>query len=125
MVNRLTASLLALILALPVHAAAQVRDDVWREFIGKIDVGTELDVHLQNGQHFRAILIGARDDAVLVQPKTRITVPVQAISYDAIARMERHRGNGMNAGKAALIGVASGAAAFLAIVAIVFAAVDD
>ena len=125
MATRLLAALLTLILASPINAAAQARDNVWREFIARVDVGTEMDVHLTNGQHFRATLIGVRDDVVLMQPKTRITVPVQAISYDAIAKMERRPGNGMNAGKAALIGIASGAAAFLAIVAIVFAAVDD
>ena len=123
--TRSIALLLSLILTLPTAAAAQGGADVWRDFVAKVDVGSELDVHLRNGQHFRATLLGARDDAVLLQPKTRVTVPVQAISFDAIARLEPRRGGGMGAGKAALIGIASGAAAFLAIVAIVFAAIDD
>jgi hypothetical protein len=119
------AVVLVVALALPNVAAGQARSDVWREFVAKVAVGTEMNVHLQNGQHFRATLIGARDDAVLLQPKTRVTVPVQEVSYDAIARIERRQEGGMSAGRAALIGIASGAAAFLAIVAIVFSAIDD
>ena len=124
-VTRSIALFLSLMLTLPNTAAAQAGGDVWRAFVAKVDVGTELDVHLQNGQHFRATLLGTRDDAVLLQPRTRVTVPVQAVAFDAIARMASRRDRGMGAGKAALIGIASGAATFLAIVAIVFAAIDD
>jgi hypothetical protein len=123
--TRLIALLLSLLFTVPTGAAAQGSKDVWRDFIAKVDIGTELDVHLQNGQHFKATLLGTRDDAVLLQPKTRVTVPVQAVPFDAIARLGPRRGGGMGAGKAALIGIASGAATFLAIVAIVFATIDD
>ena len=126
MAIRVLAALLAVTLALPLNALAQARGDVWRDFIARVDVGTEMNVQLQNGQRFRATLIAVRDDAVLLQPRTRVAVPVQAIPYHEIVRMDQQRrGGGMAAGKAALIGVAAGAATFLAIVAIVFAAIDD
>ena len=125
MAIRLLAAFLAVTLALPMNALAQARGDVWRDFIARVDVGAEMNVQLRNGQRFRATLIAVRDDAVLLQPRTRVAVPVQAIPYDAIVRMDQRRGGGMAAGKAALIGVAAGAATFLAIVAIVFAAIDD
>ena len=112
-------------LVLPAASSAQVNGDVWRSFSEQIAVGTELKIELGNGQHFRATLVGTRDDAVLLQPKTRVTVPVQAVPYAAIARMERRQHGGMSAGKAVAIGVASGAGAFLAILAILFATVDD
>ena len=117
--------ILSFVLTVPTGAAAQGSTDVWRDFVARVEIGTELDVHLHNGQHFRATLLGARDDAVLLQPKTRVTVPVQAVSFDAIARLAPRRGGGMGPGKAALIGIASGAATFFAIIAILFATVDD
>jgi hypothetical protein len=113
-------------LLVPHGASAQISSDVWRGFVEKLDAGTELNVRLAEGQRFRAVLVGVRADAVLLQPKTRVTVPVQAVPYDAIASLERRQpSSGMGAAKAAGIGVASGVAVFFAIMAIVFAAYDD
>jgi hypothetical protein len=83
-----------------------------------------LTVRLQNGQRFRATLIAVRDDAVLLQPRTRVPVPVQAVPYDEIATLERRESGGIGAGKAAAIGVASGAGAFVVILLILMAAFD-
>jgi hypothetical protein len=118
---------LALIVTLmaPAWAGAQVPSDVWRGFVEKVDTGAELNVRLRDGMRFRAILVGVRPDAVLLQPKARITVPVQSVPYDAIASIERRQQGGMNAGKAAAIGVGTGVAAFFTVMAIVFAAFDD
>jgi hypothetical protein len=63
---------------------AQVPADVWRGFAEKVAVGSELNVRLQDGTRFRATLVGVRDDAVLLQPKTRATVP-------RAAQARRHR----------------------------------
>ena len=115
---------LMLSLLVPGPAAAQVAADVWRSFAEKIDVGTELNVTLQDGTRFRAMLVGTRDDAVLLQPKTRIAVPVQAVSYGVIASMERRKA-GAGAGKAAAIGVASGVGTFLGMLLILVATVGD
>jgi hypothetical protein len=116
---------LALTLIAPMQAAAQVPADVWRSLAQRVDVGTEVNVRLRDGKRFRAILVGARDSDVLLQPKTRVTVPVQAVPYDAIASFERRQEGGMGAGKAAAIGVASGVGVFFAIMAILFATIDD
>ena len=110
----------------PSGAAAQIPSDVWRGVAEKLDPGTELNVRLTEGKRFRAVLVGVRADALLLQPKTRVTVPVQAVPYEAIASLERRvPSSGMGAAKAAGIGVASGVAVFFAIMAIVFAAYDD
>jgi len=118
---------MALIVALvaPTGAAAQVSRDVWRGFVEKVDVGTELNVRLTDGTRFRAVLVGATADAVLLQPKTRITVPVQAVPYSSIAALERRQAGGMGAAKAAAIGVGAGAATFFGILLILFATIDD
>jgi hypothetical protein len=123
--KRALALLLIVTLAAPGWAAAQVPPDVWRGFVEKVDTGAELNVRLRDGKRFRAVLVGVRPDAVLLQPKTRITVPVQSIPYGAIASLERRQQAGMNAGKVAAIGVGTGVAAFFTIMAIVFAAFDD
>jgi hypothetical protein len=96
--------------------AAQVVEtaDLWRAFAEKVEVGSAVRVRLHNGQQFIATLVQARPDAVLLQPKTRVAVPVQPVAYDAILSMERIRTGGIGAGKAAAIGVATGVGAFLA-----------
>ena len=104
-------------------AAAQTSPDIWRNFARRVDVGTEVNVELSDGRRLRAMLVGADDDAVLLQPKTRIAVPVQTVSYDAIVRMETRKG-GSSVGKAVAIGVATGVGTFFGIMAVLFAAAD-
>ena len=111
-------------LAVPAVVGAQAQPDVWKTFASRIDVGSQVDVRLRSGQRFRATLIDAREDVVLLQPKTRVPVPVQPVSYDAIVSLEQVKG-GIGAGKAAAIGVASGVGAFFATVLIIFATLGD
>lgn len=111
----------------PDNAVAQAADtaSVWRTFASRIEVGAPIKVSLGTGQTFKATLVDARPDVLLVQPKTRVAVPVQPIAYDAIVSIERERPGGIGGGKAALIGVASGAATFFGILFIMLAAIDD
>ena len=104
--------------------AAQTTADVWRSFAERVDVGTELNVRLNDGHHMRATLVGVRADAVLLQPKTRIPVSIQAVPYDSIVRMEPRKA-GHSAGKAVAIGVATGVGAFFGIMLLIVAAVAD
>jgi hypothetical protein len=108
-------------------AAAQPVDSaqIWSEFARQLEVGAALQVRLRNGQTFRATLVQARPEALLLQPKTRVAVPVQPVAYAEIVSLERVRGGGIGAGRAALIGVASGAATFFAILLILVGAIDD
>ena len=123
--ERLLVLMLVLTLALPGGAAAQVPDNVWRTVATRIDVGTEINVRLRSGQRFRATLVQARDESLLLQPRTRVPVPVQEVSYSDILTLERRTKGGIGAGKAAAIGVAAGVGGFLAILAIMVAAVGD
>ena len=114
---------LVVVAASPVRA--QVPADVWRTFAQNVAIGSEMNVRLQDGTRFRATLIGVRDDALLLQPKTRVTVPVQAVPYADIASLERRKaGGGVGAGKAAAIGVASGVGSFFAMLLILVASFD-
>jgi hypothetical protein len=122
--RRVVVVVLTIVIAVPIAAGAQGQGDTWRAFAEKVEVGTELTVRLRDGQRFRATLVAARDDALLVQPKTRVPVPVQPVPYDAILAIERRREGGIGAGKAAAIGVASGVGVFVAIWLILLATLD-
>lgn len=119
------AALIVVLLFSPAARAQQSQADVWHTFAGKVDTGADLDVRLLNGQRFRASLVEVRPEAVLLQPRTRVRVPVQAVSYGSIASLERHPQGGMGPGKAAALGAAAGVGAFFAMLAILFVAIDD
>ena len=108
-------------------AAAQVAPtaEVWRAFAEKVEVGAPVRVRLQDGRKFTATLIQAQYDALLLQPKTRLPVPVQPVPYESIVSIERVRGGGIGAGKAAAIGVVTGVGGFLATLLIFIAAIND
>ena len=119
------AALIAITLMLAAPAQGQqLTSDVWRAFAQKLDAGSEVTVRLQNGQRFRATLIEARSDALVLQPRTRRPVPVQPVAYEAITSLERYENRGGGIGKAIAIGAAVGAGAFLAILAILAATLD-
>jgi hypothetical protein len=130
----LTAALIVSML-LPTAARAQTQPggaqtqaggkDVWQRFATQLTVGSDLQVQLLDGTRFRATFIEATDASLLVQPKTRVPVPVQAVAYDAIAALEVPKRGGIGAGKAVAIGVGAGAASFWAMVAIAFAVWGD
>jgi hypothetical protein len=121
----IVAMTLVLLVTVPRVVGAQQTDgDVWRTFAQKLETGTELTVRLENGQRFSATLIEARNDALVLQPRTRRPVPLQPVSYDAILSIERHSRQGMGAAKAAGIGAAVGAGVFFAILGILAATLD-
>jgi hypothetical protein len=108
-------------------ALAQVSDTaaLWRNFAENVEVGSLVKVRLHDGQKFTATLVQAQPGALLLQPKTRVPVPVQPVAYEAIVSLERVRNGGIGAGKAAVIGVASGVGAFFATLAIFIAVAYD
>ena len=121
---RFVMTVLLVVLTTAHVVAAQVPPDIWRSFAERVAVGSELDVRLSDGRRFRATLIGVNDDAILLQPRTRVPVPVQAVPYEEILRLERTKG-GIGAGKAVAIGVATGVGAFFGTLALMLAAVGD
>jgi len=118
--------MLLMAMFVPSLAFAQTppQSEIWRAFAQKVDVGTRVKVRLDDGQRVVATLIEADADGVLVQPRTRVPVPVQHIAYDRIASLERDDARGVGAGKAVAIGVASGVGAFLGTLLILIATLD-
>jgi hypothetical protein len=119
-----TTVLLGVALAVHSVAAQTTSADIWRSFVERIDVGTELNVRLNDGRRFRATLVVANSDAMLVQPKTRVPVPIQAVPYEQILGIERTK-PGVGAAKAVAIGVATGVGTFFGILALLYGAVGD
>jgi hypothetical protein len=116
-----------LITAIGTHgAAAQVppQSDIWRAFAQKIEAGARVRVRLHDGQRVTATLIRADAEELLLQPRTRIPVPVQRVAYDQVALLERDEARGIGAGKAVALGIASGVGAFLGTLLIVIATID-
>jgi hypothetical protein len=104
--------------------SAQIPADVWKRFAARVDIGSELNVRLNDGRRLRATLVDVRDDAVLLQPKTRIPVPIEAIPYDAIVRMELRKA-GHNPAKSVAIGIATGFGVIFGIMAVLAVAIGD
>jgi len=105
-------------------AQAPPQGDIWRVFAQNIDVGARVKVQLHDGQRVTATLIRADAAELLLQPRTRIPVPVQRIAYDRIASLEQDKARGIGAGKAVAIGLASGVGAFVMILYILMANID-
>ena len=107
----IVSALLVLSLA-SIPASAQSADDnAWRALAAQLDGGVTVDVRLRDGQHFKATLIAARPDAVLVQRKTRVPVSVEQINYESIASLSRAQPSNLSAGKIAAIALGSAGAA--------------
>ena len=60
-----------------------------------------------------------------IQPKTRIPAEPQAVPFSTIESLDIDRSNGIGMGKAIAIGVASAAGAFVGLMLIVFAVMND
>ena len=118
--------ILAFVLAAPpVRAQAPVNPDVWRSFAQQVAVGSRIKLRVREGERVTVTLVQAGPDRLLVQPVTRVPVPVQEVPYDQIVSIERADGRGIGAAKAAAIGVAAGVGTFFGLMLIFVAAALD
>lgn len=83
------------------------------------------EVRLADGTAFRATLVAADDAALLLQPKTRVPVPIQTVPYVAIASLEVPKPGGISVGKAIAIGAGVGAGAFWGMFVVALAIFGD
>ena len=111
-------------------AAAHSRQTVerdpedWRRYITNLPIGTTLTIDLVDGARVTGVILGVEQDVVIVQPKTRLPSPARRVRFDNIAALAP-QSSGLDAGKAIAIGAATGAASFLALFLIVWAALDN
>jgi hypothetical protein len=130
MKNTLTSAVVVVLIALlgAPDLLAQppaVSADVWRAFVEKLHVGSTVKVRLKDGTRVKATLLQVSPDAMTIQPKTRIPVEPQAVPFSTIESLDVDRSNGIGVGKAIAIGVASAAGAFVGLMLIAFAVIDD
>ena len=123
--HRLVLFVLLVTLVSPRASRADPLDtaDAWRSLASRIDAGSQVNVQLRSGQRFRAVLVEAEADAIVLLPKTRLAVPLQKVRYEEIAALERREAV-TGVGKTVAIGVAAGAAAFLGMLLIVLGTID-
>ena len=99
---------LVVVSARPGFAQSSFEATAWQTFAENLDAGVTLDVRLRDRRHFKATFINARPDALVVQRKTRLPVPVELIPYESIASMARAERSSLTAAKVA--GIALGSA---------------
>lgn len=104
--------------------AAPVEPAVWRTFAASLPAGALVKMRLQTGERFTATLIEVQAEALLLQPKTRASVPPQSVRYTSIVAMEQAERGNAGLGKAIAIGAASGAAVFVGLLMLALSAWD-
>jgi uncharacterized protein (UPF0303 family) len=100
----------ALLMVSAREGLAQSTDEAmaWQTVAQKLDAGVTVDLRLRDSQHFKATLIAARPDAIVVQRKSRVPVGIETIAYESVASLARVDPAGLSRGKVA--GIAFGAA---------------
>ena len=132
MISRTTIRLAALLLAFAMATSASAQDvndrdtaEVWRTFASRLDAGTAVKVRLRGGERFSATVLDAAPEALVLQRRTRVPVPVQRVVYTEIASIERDERSGIGVGKSIAIGAATGAGAFVALLFVAIASLSD
>ena len=105
MLKQLIALLLVGIVAAPA-AAQHPRDaDDWRGFAARLEPNAFVKILLVDGHSLRGHIVRVDGDAVRVNPKTRVAVPLRTIRYDEIRSIERQKEAKWNPASKVLLGV--------------------
>ncbi len=116
------------------HRGAPQGDTAWgeaervavlRQYVERLPVGGRVRVETVNGERWSATLLSVDDERVVLQPRGRLTEPARAIPIASLQLIEpdTHNGNSQLV-KAVAVGVATGAATFVAMLMIAFATLD-
>lgn len=100
--------------------------DVLRAYVEKLPIGAPVKVTPKQGKTVKGILMLVEHDAIVVKPRTRIPRPEQRLALADIDFVElQTRNGGSSTVKAVGIGVASAVGAFLALILVTVAVIDD
>lgn len=105
-------------------SAGQAQADVMRKYLRTLQPGSTIKIRIQKQGTLKAVLLTVEDEAITVQPKTRVPEPVRTVPFTAIERVELDQGGG-GIGKAIAIGAAAGAGAALGVLLILAAIFAD
>lgn len=96
----------------------------WRRYIANLPIGTKLTFDLADGVRLTGNILSVDQDAVIVQPRTRLPSPAKRVPFDVIVGLAPDSSGGMNTGSAIAIGAVAGAAAFVAVFLILWGLAD-
>lgn len=98
-------------------------NEYWFKYSEKLPIGSTIRVRTSDGKRTTALLTVVDETGITIERKTRRPESPRHIPFDRLEQLEVKE-PGMGAGKAAAIGVASGAAAFLGILLVLAASWD-
>jgi hypothetical protein len=111
------------------HAAAAANQaatiDLLRSYVTKLPIGSIVKVKLKEGRDVKGTLMVIEPDAIVVKPKTRISRPERRLQLTDIEFVELQERNGASTVKAVAVGLATGAGAFLGLMLLAVAVIDD
>jgi hypothetical protein len=99
--------------------------DLLRSYVEKLPVGSIVKVKMKEGKDVKGTLMVIEPGAIVVKPKTRIARPERRLPYSDIEFVELQTRNGGNIAKSIAIGMATGAGAFLGLILLTVAIIDD
>lgn len=99
--------------------------DLLRSYVEKLPIGSIVKVKMKEGKGVKGTLMVIEPDAIVVKPKTRINRPERRLPLTEIEFVEVQERNGANIAKSVAIGIATGAGAFLGLMLVAFAIIDD
>jgi hypothetical protein len=105
-------------------SSVQREPEDWRRYIANLPIGTTLTLDLADGARVTGNILSVEQDAVIVQPRTRLPSPAKRVPFDAIVALAPQSSKGLNAGNAIAIGAVAGTASFLALFLIFWALGD-
>ena len=93
----------------------------WYSYAERLPIGATVRVRTADGKRHTAVLALVDRDGITVELKSRIPEPARRVSYDQIQQLELKTANGSSMVKAAAVGSAVGAGAFLGLLALLAA----
>jgi len=95
--------------------------EYWFAYAEKLPIGSTVRFRTTDGRRHTAVLALVDRDGITVELKSRIPEPARRIPYDQIQQLELKTSNGASMAKAAAVGAAIGAGAFLGLLALLAA----
>jgi hypothetical protein len=100
------------------------RQHALRAYVATLPPGGRVRVTLAGGDRFPAIILNVAGDDLLLQPRGRLPEAQRAVPLAEVLALEPDTGSSSIA-KAAVIGVATGAATFLGLLIVTYLVISD
>lgn len=112
MMRSIVAATLIVLLAIPARAEQARSADAWRTFAEKLEPNAFVKIKLADGKSLRGHVVHSDSEAIQLNPKTRVAVPLRDVSYSEIVSIERQKEPKWNPASKVLLGVGVGLGVF-------------